>query len=86
MNQLPVEGAVDAPILFFDEAPALGTGPGVGRVTLSALVQEVGANGAISYRRVAVAHLRGNALAFEGLREAINRMELLASPVQGSPN
>ncbi|GEP06859.1 hypothetical protein [Methylobacterium oxalidis] len=86
IDSLPVEGTVNAPILFFDEAPTLGTGPGIGRVTLSALVQEVGPNGAVSYRRVAVAHLRGNKFAFESLREAINRMELLASPTPGAAN
>ena len=75
-----VEGAISAPILFFDEVPTLGFGGGIGRLTLTALVQEVGPDGQLHTRKVAVAHLRGSGTAFHLLREAIGKMELLAAP------
>lgn len=81
-----VEGALEAPILYFDEVPALGAGGGTGRLLLSALVQEVAPDGRLSTRKVAVAHLRGNAAAFQRLRHAVSQMDLLAVPTGETPN
>lgn len=83
---IALEGAVDAPILYFDEVPALGYGSGIGRLVLSALVQEVGQDGQLHTRKVAVAHLRGSATAFHLLRDAISKMDLLSVPTSGAQN
>lgn len=80
---IELEGAANAPILVFDEAPFFGVAVGMGRVTLTALIQDEDGRGGVRQRRVAVAHLRGNALAFTELRNAINGMETLGAPVQG---
>lgn len=81
-----VEGAISAPILYFDEVPTLGFGSGIGRLVLTALVQEVGPDGQLHTRKVAVAHLRGSASAFHLLREAIGKMELLSAPTPETAN
>ena len=81
-----VEGAIGAPILYFDEISAVGVGGGVGRVLLSAFVQEVGPDGELHTRKIAVAHLRANAVAFRRLRDAIGQMELLAAPTGSAAN
>lgn len=80
---IELEGAATAPVLVFDEAPIFGVMIGMGRVTLTALVQDEDGKGGVKQRRVAVAHLRGNALAFNELRNAINGMDTLAAPIQG---
>lgn len=81
-----VEGAIGAPILYFDEISAVGVGGGVGRILLSAFVQEVGPDGELHTRKVAVAHLRANGVAFHRLKDAIGQMELLAAPASGGTN
>lgn len=80
---IELEGAATAPILVFDEAPVFGVMIGMGRVTLTAIIQDEDGKGGVKQRRVAVAHLRGNALAFAELRSAINGMEMMATPAQG---
>ncbi|MER2268173.1 hypothetical protein [Methylobacterium oxalidis] len=82
---LSVDGAMDAPIIFFDEVPAIGTF-GVGRVLLTAVVHDVAADGAVTVRRKAVAQLRGTPAAFDALRSAINRMEQIVTPPSGPKN
>lgn len=85
-NEAPViglHGAITAPVLYFDDAPVFGIGNGIGRITLSTMIQDEDGKGGLTTRRVVVAHLRGNALAFAGLREAINGMELMnAGPAE----
>jgi len=83
---LEVEGAVEAPILFFDDAPALGAVQGVGRILLCALVQDVRADGTVFARKKAVAQLRGNYIAFDQLRAAINQIEQMITPPAGPAN
>ena len=77
---IELEGAAEAPVLVFDETPIFGVMVGMGRVTLSVLVQDEDGKGGVKQRRVVVAHLRGNALAFEALRHAIDGMEAMVAP------
>ena len=80
---IKLEGAAEAPILVFDEVPVFGIMSGMGAITLAAIVQDSDGKGGLVQRYVAVAHLRGNGIAFETLRKAINGMEMLAKPAQG---
>lgn len=80
---IELEGSVTAPILMFDEAPLYGIMGGIGRITLSAILQDEDGQGGVKQRRKVVVHLRGNGTAFHALREAINGMEMLATPAQG---
>lgn len=87
LPEIELEGAAEAPILVFDEAPLFGVMIGMGRVTLSAIVQDSDGHGGVKLRRVVVAHLRGNALAFDQLRHAINGMETMVTvPAGTKPN
>ena len=67
-------------MIYFDSAPVFGVGPGIGRIALEAVVQEIDGSGQTVMRRRVVAHLRGNGLAFEALRNAINGMEAMLAP------
>ena len=78
-----LEKGPDAPTLIFDDVPYFGVIPGMGKVTLSVYINDSDSAGGIKQRQIAVAHLRGNALAFAALRDAINSMELMAVPAQG---
>lgn len=86
IEAVTLEGGASAPILYFDEVPAVGVGGGVGRLVLSALVQDVGPDGQLHTRKVVVAHLRGSAAAFHQLRDAIGSMDLLAVPTGEARN
>ncbi|MCJ2063244.1 hypothetical protein MKK63_11035 [Methylobacterium sp. J-088] len=79
-----VEGALEAPVIYFEGAPNLGVWQGVGRVTLEMLVFEpgIGTDPGPTHRKI-VAHLRGPISAFGALRAAIEQMELAAAPAQG---
>lgn len=79
----PVEGSATAPIIFFEEVPACAVVGGVGRVQLVAYINDIGSDKFATTRKVAVAHLRGNIAAFVALKNAINSMELLATPIEG---
>ena len=78
-----LEGAAEAPIIVFDEVPVYGIMSSMGSITLAAIIQDSDGKGRVMQRHVAVAHLRGNGVAFEILRKAINGMEMLATPAQG---
>lgn len=80
---IELEGAADAPIIVFDEVPVYGIMSGMGSITLAAIVQDADGKGGVKRRHVVVAHLRGNGIAFETLRNTINGMEMLAAPAQG---
>ena len=83
---LPHEKAAEAPILFFDLAPAFGVAGGVGRVTLSALINEPQGENDVATRKIVVAHLRGAIESFSLLRQAIESLELLAKPTDATKN
>lgn len=80
-NAVPLtEGALDAPILYFDGAPMAGVGQGLGRIALEAVIQDLDAEGRPTIRRRVVAHLRGTPEAFASLRGAISSMEAVRTP------
>ncbi|GJE61308.1 hypothetical protein [Methylobacterium trifolii] len=83
---LHVEGAVEAPVLFFDEVPAMGFGAGIGRLMLCSLIQDVDAEGNLTTRKKVVAHLRGSGAAFDKLHKAIQTMEALTARPEGPAN
>lgn len=89
-DRIPLEGSSTAPVLVFDGAPMLGLIEGMGRISLDVLVHDEMPDGTVVNRRVVVAHLRGNRIAFESLRSAINQLEFMAQPVEqgesGKPN
>lgn len=73
------EGAATAPILLFDEVPVFGLHEGLGRLTLSAYIQDLTPDGQPTMRKVVVAHLRGNSSAFRMLRQALDGIDHLSA-------
>lgn len=67
------EGGLEAPVIYFESAPSLGVGPGIGRITLEMVIYDpTPAGQPPRTRRKIVAHLRGPLAAFGELRAAIN--------------
>ncbi len=76
----PMERAVEAPIIWFDGVPIYGASAAGGRITLETIVQDLGPNGTVSNRRVAVAHLRFGFQALESLERAILGIRAVIGP------
>lgn len=85
LTRQAAEGVLDAPVIYFEGAPTFSIVPGVGRVTLETFIMSPGENGSIVWTRRVVAHLRGNAIAFAALRDAINAMEGMLQPPPSDP-
>lgn len=78
------EGGLEAPVIYFESAPCLGVGPGIGRIALEMVIYDPAPEGVQpSQRRKIVAQLRGPLSAFADLRAAINQMEVMVTPPQG---
>lgn len=77
-------GSVGAPIVFFDDASAVGHSDGVVKVTLecSRIYPDLGEG--IIVERVATAHLRMGVNAAISLRDAIDKALLLMQPTQNA--
>jgi hypothetical protein len=80
---IQVSDTAHAPFIFYESAPTFGVTNGVVNITLSANRTWIGPNNTVMNEHVVVAYLRGNIFAAQGLREAIDKALLLASPTQG---
>ncbi|GJD83629.1 hypothetical protein [Methylobacterium haplocladii] len=80
------EGGANAPVLFFDVAPVFGMRGGVFSLVLETFVQDISEADAGDSRRLVVAHLRTTAEGIRSLKEAIEKIELMAAPSQGGTN
>ncbi len=80
------EGGANAPVLFFDVAPVFGMRGGVFSLVLETFVQDIAKADAGDSRRLVVAHLRTTAEGIRSLKEAIEKIELMAAPSQGGTN
>lgn len=72
--------SANAPILYFENAPAFGHMNGILKVTLTATRDIPLANNKIASDHVVVAHLRMNHQAARALKTALEGALLLASP------
>lgn len=73
--------SANAPLLYFDGVPSFGLNGGVANLTLEAVVFSA-TDGAVTPRRVTIAHLRATLAGLSHLKAAIEGMELLAQPAQ----
>jgi hypothetical protein len=76
-------GSATAPFIYFDGAPTFGFDGAVANITLEAMTHLSMNEGIVSERRV-VAHLRMSVKALASLKQAIETIELMASPSRGS--
>ena len=80
------EGGASAPIVFFDLAPVFGIRAGVYSLVLETVVQDISEADAADNRRVVVAHLRTTSEGIRSLKNAIEKLELIAAPPEGGTN
>jgi hypothetical protein len=77
-------GSIIAPFIYFDGVSNFGFNGGVANITLEAVRYTTVADNKIAAERVVVAHLRMGGPAMAALKKAIEGIELLANPAQGS--
>ena len=78
----PVEGLMEAPIIYFEACPTLGNNHGIINVLLAASIAEPTDNGGVATRIRATGHLRMNIAAAIALRDTINNALLIGAPVE----
>ncbi|MCR6734834.1 MAG: hypothetical protein NVV83_12475 [Afipia sp.] len=79
---LPVDGILEAPIIFFEICPTLGNNGGLINVLLATSLIAPSPNGQISTRIKAVAHLRMTAGSAKNLRDTLDKALLIGAPVE----
>lgn len=76
----------EAPFIFFDEAPALGNGDGIVRITLTARRSIPIEGGKTLTEPVVVGYLRCSFAGAAHLRSAIDQVLLLSAKTEGEAN
>jgi hypothetical protein len=79
---VPVEGMIEAPIVYFEVCPTFGNNGGLINVMLAAALIELAPNDRVATRIKAVAHLRTTAGAAANLRDTIDKALLMGAPVE----
>ncbi|WP_294537124.1 hypothetical protein [uncultured Rhodoblastus sp.] len=82
---LSLIGSASAPFVYFEGAPTFGFDGAIGNITLEAITHIATDDRVVSERRV-VAHLRMGAKGLASLKRAIESIELMANPGDGSIN
>lgn len=80
-----VEAVPAPPLLFVDDVGTLGHYNGIVHLSLDQLRFEPTPEGHLRAERMAVAHLRMNVVAAQGLRNALDKALLMAVPVSKGP-
>jgi hypothetical protein len=81
-NFIPVEGMIEAPVIFFEICPTFGNNGGLINVMLAAGLVEPTPDGRVGSRAKAVAHLRMTAASAIDLKGAIDKALLIGAPVE----
>ena len=79
---IPIEGMIEAPIIYFEVCPTFGNNGGLINIMLATSLIEPAADGLVRSRIKAVAHLRMTAGSAIGLRDIIDKALLLGAPVE----
>lgn len=79
---IPVEGLIEAPVIFFEACPTLGNNGGLINIMLAVGLVVPAAGGGVVSRVKAVAHLRMTAGAAANLRDTIDKALLIGVPVE----
>ena len=75
-----------APVIFFDQSPAVACANGVVTLTLSTDVFMKSAAGPVSAEHAVVAHLKTSVAGAKALRAMLDKALLMAEPVVGGAN
>lgn len=79
---IPIDGVMDAPIIFFEVCPTYGNNGGLLNLMLATGLIESAPHGKVVSRVKAVAHLRMTAAAAMNLRDTLNNALAMGAPVQ----
>ena len=79
---IPIEGLIEAPVLYFELCPTFGNNGGLINIMLATSLVESDAGGGVNTRVKAVAHLRMTAMVALNLRDTIANALLIGAPVQ----
>ncbi|GJD50920.1 hypothetical protein OPKNFCMD_3669 [Methylobacterium crusticola] len=80
------EGALDAPIVCFDDVALFGVGPESFRAALCAFIDDVDEDGRPFTRKKIVAHLRGSKASLAALRRITDQLDAVLSRPEGPAN
>jgi hypothetical protein len=83
---LPIEGTMDAPIIFFEVCPTFGNNGGLVNLMLATGLIEAAPHGKVASRVKAVAHLRMTVAAAVNLRDTLDRALALGAKPDGMVN
>jgi len=81
-NFVPIEGTLDAPIIYFEVCPTFGNNGGLLNLMLATGLIDSAPHGKVASRVKAVAHLRMTAAAAVNLRDTLNNALAMGVPVQ----
>lgn len=81
-NFIPIEGIMEAPVIFFEVCPTFGNNGGLLNVMLATGLIDSAPHGKVVSRVKAVAHLRMTAAAAVNLRDTLNSALAMGVPVQ----
>ena len=79
---IPVEGIIEAPVIFFEVCPTFGNNGGLINVMLATGVVVPAEGGRVATRVRAVGHLRMTVGTAIGLRDTIDKALLIGAPVE----
>ncbi len=81
-NFLPIEGVLDAPVVYFEVCPTFGNNGGLLNLMLATGLIDSAPHGKVISRVKAVAHLRMTAAAAVNLRDTLNNALAMGVPIQ----
>jgi len=81
-NFVPIEGVMDAPIVFFEVCPTFGNNGGLLNLMLATGLIDSAPHGKVASRVKAVAHLRMTTAAAINLSDTLNSALAMGIPVQ----
>ncbi len=83
---MPIEGLMEAPIIFFEVCPTFGNNGGLVNLMLATGLIDSAPHGKVASRVKAVAHLRMTAAAAANLRDTLDRALAMGAKPEGRVN
>ncbi len=77
---IPIEGVMDAPVVYFEVCPTFGNNSGLINVMLATGLIDSAPHGKVASRIKAVTHLRMTAAAAVNLRDTLNNALAMGMP------
>ena len=85
-QEIQIIGAATAPVIFADGVAAVGVLSGVAEIELATRALTPLADGSTRSDMLIVGHLRVSASGLAGLKDAIQKIEMMLAPTDAKPN